>query len=274
MSLVTNIGDFATRVATEFKAVYSLVGALSGLATTDKSSIVAAINEVHDGLGGAGVEIDDVTPAGDKVYSSERTEERLGDKLDAADYTAADVLTKIKTVDGTTSGLDADLLDGNHATAFQAADADLSAIAALSADGIIRKTSGTYAMDATAYAPLASPALTGNPTAPTQTAGNNSTRVATTAYADAAAATAAAAVVASAPGTLDTLDELAAALGDDANFATSTATALGNRVRVDASQSFTSGEKVQARANIDVYSTGDIGDPTTNFVTTFEAGLV
>lgn len=35
-------------------------------------------------------------------------------------------------------------------------------------------------------APLASPALTGNPTAPTQTAGNNSTRVATTAYVDAA----------------------------------------------------------------------------------------
>ena len=35
-------------------------------------------------------------------------------------------------------------------------------------------------------APLASPALTGNPTAPTQTAGNNSTRVATTAYVEAA----------------------------------------------------------------------------------------
>lgn len=33
-------------------------------------------------------------------------------------------------------------------------------------------------------APLASPALTGNPTAPTQTDGNNSTRLATTAYAD------------------------------------------------------------------------------------------
>lgn len=33
-----------------------------------------------------------------------------------------------------------------------------------------------------AKAPLASPALTGNPTAPTQTAGNNSTRLATTAF--------------------------------------------------------------------------------------------
>lgn len=34
------------------------------------------------------------------------------------DYTAADVLTKIKTVDGVSSGLDADLLDGNHSSAF------------------------------------------------------------------------------------------------------------------------------------------------------------
>ena len=41
-------------------------------------------------------------------------------------------------------------------------------------------------------APKASPAFTGNPTAPTQSAGNNSTRLATTAYADAAASSAAA----------------------------------------------------------------------------------
>lgn len=38
--------------------------------------------------------------------------------LKSASYTAADVLTKIKTVDGTGSGLDADLLDGNEASAF------------------------------------------------------------------------------------------------------------------------------------------------------------
>lgn len=67
-----------------------------------------------------------------------------------------------------------------------------------------------------------SPALTGNPTAPTQSAGNNSTRLATTAYTDAAVA----ALINSAPGALDTLDELAAALGDDANFAATVTTAL------------------------------------------------
>lgn len=41
-------------------------------------------------------------------------------------------------------------------------------------------------LDADIYAPLASPALTGTPTAPTATAGDNSTQIATTAYADTA----------------------------------------------------------------------------------------
>jgi hypothetical protein len=41
-------------------------------------------------------------------------------KLDSSSYTAADVLAKIKTVDGASSGLDADTLDGSHASAFAA----------------------------------------------------------------------------------------------------------------------------------------------------------
>lgn len=39
----------------------------------------------------------------------------IGTRLLSSDYTASDVLTKIKTVDGTGSGLDADLLDGLNA---------------------------------------------------------------------------------------------------------------------------------------------------------------
>jgi hypothetical protein len=46
----------------------------------------------------------------DNNFSNLNTE--VGTKLTATDYTAADVLTKIKTVDGAGSGLDADLLDG------------------------------------------------------------------------------------------------------------------------------------------------------------------
>ena len=74
-----------------------------------------------------------------------------------------------------------------------------------------------------AKAPLASPALTGTPTAPTAAPGTNNTQVATTAYADAAVA----AIVDSAPGALNTLNELAAAINDDASYAATITTALG-----------------------------------------------
>ena len=67
---------------------------------------------------------------------------------------------------------------------------------------------------ASTYAPLASPALTGVPTAPTATAGTNTTQVATTAF----VGTAISNLVAGAPTTLDTLDEIAAAIADTGNF--------------------------------------------------------
>jgi len=73
---------------------------------------------------------------------------------------------------------------------------------------------------------FSSAALTGNPTAPTQSAGNNSTRIATTAYADAAVA----ALVDSAPSALNTLNELAAALGDDANFSTTVTNSIATKL--------------------------------------------
>ena len=101
------------------------------------------------------------------------------------------------------------------------------------------KISGLTA-DLAAKAPLASPTFTGTPTLPTgtiattQTAGNNTTAIATTAF----VGTAVANLVDSAPATLNTLDELAAALGDDANFATTTATAIGLKAPL-ASPTFT-----------------------------------
>lgn len=70
-----------------------------------------------------------------------------------ADMTANEILTAIKTVDGTTSGLDADLLDGQH---------------------------GSY------YAPISSPSFSGVPTAPTAPNGTNTTQIATTEFVQAA----------------------------------------------------------------------------------------
>lgn len=73
------------------------------------------------------------------------------------------------------------------------------------------------------------------------------------------------ALLASAPTALDTLNELAAALGNDPNYATTVATALGNRVRYDAVQTLTLGQQQQACANIGV------GDPDHNFLTEYAA---
>jgi len=75
-------------------------------------------------------------------------------------------------------------------------------------------------------APLASPALTGTPTAPTAVSSTNSTQIASTAFVKAVVAD----LVDGAPGTIDTLNELAAALGDDPNFATTTATSLSEKL--------------------------------------------
>jgi hypothetical protein len=63
-------------------------------------------------------------------------------------------------------------------------------------------------------------------------------------------------VVDSAPAALDTLNELAAALGDDANFSTTTSTALGNRLRVDtASQGLTGTQQANAITNLGITAT-------------------
>lgn len=78
-----------------------------------------------------------------------------------------------------------------------------------------------------------------------------------------------------APTALNTLDELANALGDDANFAATITAALGNRVRVDtAAQGLTTLQQQNARANINAMGAEEIGSPDTNFVTIFNTGLV
>jgi hypothetical protein len=68
--------------------------------------------------------------------------------------------------------------------------------------------------------------LTNGVTATTQSAGDNSTKVATTAYTDTAVSN----LVDSAPGTLNTLNELAAALGDDANFSTTVTNSIATKM--------------------------------------------
>ncbi|WP_336282607.1 phage tail protein [Cronobacter dublinensis] len=78
------------------------------------------------------------------------------------------------------------------------------------------------------YAPKASPVFTGTPKAPTPAAGNNSTQLATTAFVTAALS----ALAGAAPAALDTLKELADALGNDPNFSATVLNKLAGKMDI------------------------------------------
>lgn len=106
--------------------------------------------------------------------------------------------------------------------------------------------------------PLNSPQFTGVPAAPTPDVGLNNNQIATTAFVKAALA----ALIDSAPGALDTLKELAAALGNDPNFATTITNALALKAPL-ASPTFTG----DPRAPTPVAGDNDTSIATTAFIT-------
>lgn len=96
-------------------------------------------------------------------------------------------------------------------------------------DGSTKLATTAYVKTVAAdYAPLVSPAITGTPTAPTAPQTVNNTQLATTAFVKAALA----ALVGSSPEALDTLNELATALGNDPNFATTMTNALAGKMEI------------------------------------------
>src|SRR5690606_4956307 len=213
MALTDKIDDLAIAVATEVKRNRTWINGnmadLSGLNTTNKNNLVAAINEVKttaDSAAGGGTSIDDDNVREDATYSSSKIEERLGEVED-----------QIPTL--------TDLIDDTTA-------------------------SGT-----TVY---------------------SSTKT------DARIAEEIADLFSTAPDTLDTINEIAQAIQDNAE-------ALADLSPVKyVEQTLTSGQQLQARTNIgaaaasDVSSlsgmvsdlSDDIGDiDTADFVTTFESGL-
>lgn len=165
MSLTTQISNLAVRVATECKSIRSVTGDKAALTTTDKTTLVAAINEIK-----------------------------------AAMVSAAGIL------DTATAG------DTSHTW---------------SADKIVAQ-----------LAAVKSEILNG------------------------------------APAAYDTLLEIANQLATDDGAIGGLLTAVGNRVAFDQAQVLTAPQKAQALANIGAISASDVGDVTTNFVTSFEAGLV
>ena len=67
----------------------------------------------------------------------------------------------------------------------------------------------------------------------------------------------------------DTLKEIADYIGTDQTATSGLVTAMSNRVRVDAPQTFTTIEKTQARQNIGAYGLSEIGDPDTDLLTIY-----
>ncbi len=92
----------------------------------------------------------------------------------------------------------------------------------------------------TQYAQKHNPTFTGEPKAPTPAAGNNTTRIATTAFVQAAIT----AMINGAPATLDTLKEIAAAINNDPKFSTTINNALSGKQPLDETLTHLSGKDV------------------------------
>lgn len=161
MSLATQIVTLAQAIGADIKDLRTKQGDLTGLSTTAKGNLVAAINELYSALSGAGAVIND--SAGNGATAVTWSADKIFDTIEAAK-----------------AAVKSDLTNG------------------------------------------------------------------------AAAA-------------LDTLNELAAALGNDPSFAATVATELSNRLRFDAAQTLTVPQKLQACTNLGV------GDPEHNFVTDYTA---
>lgn len=248
-----NLQNFATRLSTEFKALRTLINGnqvdLSSLNTTAKNNLVAALNEVFG-----------ITATLQTAVSGKQP-------LDA-DLTAIAALT-------TTSF-------GRGLLTVAAGDG----LAALVAAGTT---------DAAGVLELATTAET--------VTGTDTQRAVSPAGVSAAIN----ALVGGAPGLLDTLKEIADALGDDPNFSATMTSALAGKQPFDADLTaiaalasaankvpyatgtntwaladFTAfgrsivaaADAAAARTTLDVYSKGELGDPTTDYVAIFEAGLV
>ena len=244
MSLVSVVSDLATRMGTECKTLRTeraaITGSLASLSTTDKSTLVAAINEVFAAVGGGGTTNLTATLSASNtiIVSSTGTDATIP----AVDGTNAGVMTPtMKTkLDGIEASADVTDLDNVGSTIHGAS----TKAAPVAADAIPMIDSEAFnVLKKITYANLAS-AVT-------------------------------AIIVDGAPGTLDTLNEIAAALGDDAGAITAINTALGNRVRTDTNaQGLNDTQKGNARTNIAAAGSVEVGDTSTDFVALFEAALV
>jgi hypothetical protein len=213
-------GNAATATALATGRTISLAGDVSGTSAsfdgTANASITVAIaaNSIVDADIAAGAAITTTKIAGTAVTQADTgtvTSTMIADgTIVNADINASAAIDWTKLgISSTVSSTEIGYVDGVTSAIQTQIDAKLATATATST-----------------YAPLASPALTGVPTAPTAAANTNTTQVATTAYVQ----TEINDLIASAPGALDTLNELATALGNDAAFSTTVTNSLATKL--------------------------------------------
>ncbi len=184
MTLENRLTALAQALGVDVKALTTSIGVLSGLNTTAKTSLVAAINEV--------------------LSSGAANATKIGDTAALTTTAKTNLVAAINEINTALDNIDlAGLIND------------------LAASSVIDKTYSAHKITQLIAASVAG-------------------------------------LVDSSPTTMDTLHELAAALANDPNFATTITTALGNRVRVDAAQTFTDQQKAQARDNIPAASTAQV----------------
>jgi hypothetical protein len=162
---------------------------------------------------------------------------------------------------------DSDAADAALSARLDVLEADpttATAVAAVQADVDQNESDADAAI--ALKADIASPTFTGTPAAPTAGAGTNTTQLATTAF----VTTAVANVIDSAPGALDTLNELAAALGDDANFSTTITNSIA-AVQADVDQNEVDGDAADSALSgrLDTLE----ADPTTASAVALKANI-
>ena len=279
MSLATQLSNLTTRIGTEFKVVRATLGSLTSLSTTEKGSLVGAINEIAATVEAGGsitaAAITDSTVVGRAVLKAvDATSARTAIGAGTSNLELGTTASTAKAGDyapswGEVTSKPTFIAEGNtQAEARTAIGAGTSSLVL-----------GTTASTAKAgnYAPSwndvsAKPVVIASGS--TEAAARATISVSSTAEMNSAISNAVNGIIDGAPVAWDTLKEISDYISDNDTAVGGITAALANRVRVDAAQSFTEPEKVQARTNIDVYSKTELGNPETDLVGVFEAALV
>ena len=209
-----------------------------GIADT---SVLVTQTDLTNAINGASVDQSDLAGTGIDWNSADDRFDLDNTYITTATQTALNLKAPLAspTFTGTVSGITSTMVGLGNVD--NTSDANKPVSSATATALALKETVANVALKA----PLASPALTGVPTAPTAAAATNTTQIATTAYVRGEVA----ALVNSAGATLDTLGEIATALGNDANLSTTLTTSIGTKAPI-ASPTFTGTVTIPAGASI------------------------